>query len=376
MLKIARPFIYLLWTIFCYFGFRWTLYYYWTFDVLDSNSWNELSNIWEMGMVFPWAFIFMFIMIIPLWIFGIWVIKKIDIALIIGKIITSPLKMNKQKRMQKMATKSFKVKKKKSYIDTRPAPLKPVVGEAFTTNPRKHIEQTDSIYSPQSQENDDDFYASREDRRELAMGEYDERERLPILGEPEDDDMNFSGSQKQFDNRGETYSSSAAPVDIKEIIETAGYKVLTNVKVGSDTIDYVAVSDSAVALCFEEQQQGDWLADEEIFSDSEPRWFSESAQKTSPAYRALQIRNKVNDAITETYPEMMVVPILVISKGNIVNASDMLDTWEDMKVFVSRIGAGGPSDLKKLNNLLPQNPDDSVNDEIVSQIEKDIKSIK
>ncbi len=379
MFKILKPLTLILWTIGCYFGFRWTLYKYWAFDIINPASWQELGYLWETGKVFPWLFICAFIIIVPVWIMGIIGIRKTNIEVAVKKTLTFPFAMNKRKKIQSLAKKSVKIKKKKSYVNTRPPALKPVMGEAFAVNPRKHIEATDGKYSPSIDEDDnDDFYSSRDDRRSNNFDDYSD-DRLPILGEPEDSDLEFLDptiKQKSFDNHGKNYDEAETSANIKEIIENAGYEAITKVKAGKDVIDFVAISNSAIILCFEETQKGNWLADEERFNDDEPLWFSESAQKVSPAYKALEIRNKVNDAISIVLPEVMVVPVLIISQGTIINAPDMLDTWEEMQVFVSRIGAGGPNDLKKLNNLIPQNQDDNTNEEIVEKIKSAIKSIK
>ena len=43
--------------------------------------------------------------------------------------------------------------------------------------------------------------------------------------------------------------------------------------------------------------------------------------------------------------EMAVKPVLVEKEGNIINAEDMISTWEKSGVLVCRTGIGGPDEL-------------------------------
>ncbi len=359
MLKLVKPIVLFLWILGCFYAFRWLMYWQWAFDIIDISSWQELEFIWDSGKVFPWIFVFELMIILPILFIGLSLLKKVNFELLLKKLFLLPLLLNKKRKLKAMAKKSIKIKKKKSYINKRPPPLKSVSGENFASNPRKHIEEREQKFQSSS-------LSGLSDNRDIdSFNPYEDRESRR-------DSMSFSDS----DYSGSKNEDGDAPLldfedtDAKGILERAGYKVLSNV----GDVDYVAISNTAVVLCFDENQQGDWLADEERFNDDEPLWFSESAQKVSPAYKALQVKEKYSSNILAVYPDISIVPVLILSKGNIINAVDMLDVWEEMQIFIGRIGEAGSSDIKKLSNLIPKNPDEDVNEEIVETIKNIIEN--
>ncbi len=368
MSKLVKPLFALLWTIGCYFSFRLVMYKYWAFDVIQPKSWNEMISLWHAGKIFPWMFIFALVFVIPVWIIGLMFIKKHNIVGTLKKIFTFSFLVNKKKKIQNMAKKTVKIKKKKSYTDIRPPALKPVMGAAFTTNPRKSIEDADQIMNGDINLDDENNETDSIFSPDTVSGSIGDSRNY-------NEDLPFGDD---FDKEMQLPATTEAPqtATIQEVIEQSGYKVVTDVNVGDTTIDYIALSNNAVVLCFEENTQGNWLADEERFNDGEPLWFSESAQRVSPVHKAIQIKNKISDAILEVLPETVIVPVLIISKGSIMNAVDMLDTWEELQVFVGRFGEGGPADLKRLSNLLPPGQSDNIDDEIMENVKKSIISAK
>ena len=383
MLKIIKiPLVLLIWPLVWYLSLRFVMYKYWSFDIVKQSSWQQLIETWNEGLILPWTFVAVLVFSIPVLIIVLVFLLKTNLTGFVRKQLLQPFVYMRKKGIQGLSRKTVKIKKRKSYMQIRPPALKPLTGEAFI-QPRKHLAEIENITRDREME---EYYGkymdgSRGAPRRTAHEAIKDDFKVPdfskikalnkddVAMKPQDDDQDFN-------NRGAISPEDIDNSSIKEIVEGAGYRCLTDVKTGGAKIDAIAISSKAIVLLFEEKQAGEWLADEERFNDEEPLWFSESAQKVSPAYKALQIRNKVYNAIHTEHPEMVVVPILVISKGRIINASDMLDVWEELQVFVGRLKDGGPVELKRLSKLMPVNQDGAVDEGTVKVIEDKIKSIK
>ena len=129
---------------------------------------------------------------------------------------------------------------------------------------------------------------------------------------------------------------------VEEILTNAGYKLLKNLTIEEEQLDFLAVSDDKllVVKCFNDD--GQWLADEVPFRDEDPQWFSEVSQKTSPVKNVTNLAEFFDDKVDEKYD---IIPVLIISKANIMNAEEIVKSWEDLHVTVAVIDDGGPKNI-------------------------------
>ena len=75
-----------------------------------------------------------------------------------------------------------------------------------------------------------------------------------------------------------------------------------------------------------------WLADEEVFEDEPPLYFSESSHRQSPVFGLLHAKEKIRNC---TYQgKTYAVRLLLICNYSIINYEDMLPLWEDLGVKV------------------------------------------
>ncbi len=140
--------------------------------------------------------------------------------------------------------------------------------------------------------------------------------------------------------------------NLEDVLEKAGYSILSNVKLGDLTANYLAIGEHRVIVCQIDAESGDWLADEERFNGEDPLWFSESSHRVSPIFRLLEEVKKLTERLSVSGFTGSVAPVFVIKNGNIINAEDMISTWKEMSVSVCRTDLGGPDDLKSFTDTI------------------------
>lgn len=138
-----------------------------------------------------------------------------------------------------------------------------------------------------------------------------------------------------------------------DIIKQKGYEIINRVTIKNTVIDFVGVSDDRICLCMLDREPGDWLADEERFNDEEPLWFSENSHRISPVRKIDLARKQLLSKLEETDFNFDIDAYLIIQIGNIINAEDMFEIWDDMNVNVTRIDRGTPREIRLFARTLP-----------------------
>ena len=82
----------------------------------------------------------------------------------------------------------------------------------------------------------------------------------------------------------------------------------------------------------EEARKQFWLADEEMFGDEIPLYFSESNHRKSPAYLLHLLKKKIQDGEYNGKP--FSIRLLLVCNYSIINYEDMLPVWESMGITV------------------------------------------
>ena len=109
---------------------------------------------------------------------------------------------------------------------------------------------------------------------------------------------------------------------------------------------------AVLLLCLVDSESGDWLADEERFNDEDPLWFSESNHRISPVRIILNARDSLASMLTPDVRNMEIKVIVVIREGTIINAEDMFEVWNGLKVDVCRFENGGPDEITPLTSVV------------------------
>lgn len=236
----------------------------------------------------------------------------------------------------------------------------------YDAPPRKERKETSR------RDRDDDRRENRrerdKDRRDRDDRRDDRKEERPR--DRDDDrrdnrrerDKDRRDEQREDRNRGER-KDRAAPTQIStrqptgscmDIIKQKGYEVVSRVSIKNTVIDYVGISGDRICLCLLDREPGDWLADEERFNDEEPLWFSESSHRISPVRKIDLAKQALLDKLDNAEMNFVVDAYVIIQIGNIINAEDMFEIWDELNVNVTRIDRGTPKEIKLFARTLQE----------------------
>lgn len=397
----------------------------WRFDIFRSAHWQHAWDLWLSGWVIDdpkeWAFVLIILTFIPLWLTGWAALSLIAWGKVFLNIAMFPVKVFKDLfyKPVKIIAKTAGVpvvKKKKSYKEIRPrgtrAPIsdynEPVraTGIIGTSAPVKRkpaaaAKQETAASTAASDggfdhslfkfdDNDDDF--------DFNFDAFDKPEEpKPIKEKPAEKEDNRNNNnrnknnrdnnqnKKQNNNRNDRNNDTPVPAasttpargggnSSMDVIKQKGYEVITGATIKNNLIDFIGVSDKQLCLCLLDKEPGDWLADEERFNDEEPLWFSESSHRISPVRKIDLARRTLTEKLADSDLSFDVKAYVVVQIGNIINAEDMFETWDEMNIFVTRIDRGTPKELKLFSKTLDEagNPIDK---DKFEKVKKLIRSI-
>lgn len=139
---------------------------------------------------------------------------------------------------------------------------------------------------------------------------------------------------------------------VADVLSQKGYDVINGITVHNHVIDFIGVAENKISVCLIDKEPGDWLADEERFNNEEPLWFSESSHRISPVRKIDLAKRIIADKLAENDFELDLKAYVVIQTGNIINAEDMFEIWQDMGIEVTRINRGSPKEIKLFSKTL------------------------
>jgi hypothetical protein len=166
-------------------------------------------------------------------------------------------------------------------------------------------------------------------------------------------------SDKKRDNRrsenkdGGDVAAKPSHGPVYDALQQKNYAVVTNVTAGGILVDFVGISENNICLCLVDKENGDWLADEEMFNGEEPLWFSENSHRVSPVCQLNNARKIIKSKLEDEGYEQNIEAYVVIQMANIINADDMFETWDGMDVNVTRINRGAPKEIRLFSKTLP-----------------------
>lgn len=299
----------------------------WQFDPMLVRHWTYVITLWRRGWVIrqpnEWAFVILLFAFVPLWFIGWALLSSVSWWKLIKFILLLPFRPFKRKQSDKKQTKKLKISKKKSYKKIRPPALRAATGKIKPIENAAPAKEHKAAPQPQS-----------------APAPAPAPTPAPAPAP-----------------RSVVPPSSSAPAaasggSVADVLRSAGYRLIQNVMIGSQKIDFIGVAADKVLLCLIDAESGDWLADEERFNDEEPLWFSESNHRVSPVRLALNAKDALVSKLTAKIRDIKVEPMVVISKGTIINAEDMIDVWLNLHIAVCRYESGAPADIKPLPEVV------------------------
>ncbi len=350
--------IFVLWTFVYFYCLNWFLRTNWGFDMFYGWHWRYIfQQWWYDGWIiqgtYYWTFVVTLFLAIPIWIVGFCLLMTVPYAGIMERLFWKQIYGRKTKKIQN-DNRKVRVRKKKSYKEVRPKALVST-GTATPTQTMPDDLMIDSMSIDKSTAFKENAHFSH---RELS------------------DDMGFD-TDDPFgqDNMDDTLmpmdfaDEAKEPVveDLPLIMQESGCRVWSDVTVGDIQIDWLAVTKDAIYFVQKDSDGGEWLADEERFNNEDPLWYSESSHRVSPVALLLQKQNDILRVLKTAGVNLEGRSILVKDNGTIINAEDMMSTWEELNVTVCRTGKGQPDELPVFGTAFPSTnemPDDAVINEI------------
>jgi len=377
-----------------------------------NTHWRLLSAKWNSGAPVSNSEIGFFMILIssvPLWLVG-WIgLCLIKWEIFVKRVVLSPLYLY---RKMKLKTKPPVVIKKKSISEETKAPAKtPIIKKApakrpplpsatllqgnINTNPggssygATPLRSTSSSHIPahakepeapinhalfnfDEDDFDLDFDFEKKDKKEepetipsaLIADTPKIIDAEPVVehsqknkSSPQNKNQEKNTPQNKKDNLAKNKAPDVSPIKeshtpVLDVLNQKGYDVIQSAIIKNITVDYVAVSKKQLILCLVDKETGDWLADEEKFNDEEPLWFSESSHRISPVRQVDIARDILKTKLAISDMNYEIVAYVVIQAGNIINAEDMFEIWNNMNINITRINRGSPKEIRLFSKAL------------------------
>lgn len=422
-------FVGIFWSIFFLEGIRVIMLKNWRFDIIRKEHWQYAWDLWLSGWIIDdakeWAFVLIIITFIPLWLTGWAALSLITWEKVFVSIAMFPMTLVKKLFFQPVkiiavTTGVKKIKKKKSYKEIRPksirAPMDERIYETANTAAPKQMApaMTPVLPSPalpskteetkESQFDHSLFKFDEEDDFDFDFDAFDDNKKkeepapepapVPEVqtrdNKPKNKDRNNNKNVVPAkDNKGKAPKNAqqnAVPASqgtqnqrsngnsTLDVIKQKGYEVITGVTIKNNLIDFIGVAANQICICLIDKEPGDWLADEERFNDEEPLWFSESSHRISPVRKADVSRQYLTEKLEAADLHFEVKAYVIEQIGNIINAEDMFEIWDDLGITVTRIDRGTPKELKLFSKTLEE-AIDNIDKDKLEKIKKLIRGL-
>ena len=384
----------------------------WRFDIFNAAHWNYAWDKWNEGWIIDdpkeWAFVLIILTFIPLWLTSWAALSLIPWGRIFLNIVLFPICAfrNLFYKPVKIIAKNAGVpvvKKKKSYKEIRPRgtrapivdyadPVRPNVlsTPVKTAAPIKHpiTEKEEAAPAPApafehslfkfDEDTDDDFdfdFDSFDKKFSDAKPAEPVKEEIKETPKPAPaKNKNRKNNSAKNDASAPQEKTRSAGNSTLDVLRQKGYEVITAATIKNSVIDFIGVSDRQINLCLLDKEPGDWLADEERFNDEEPLWFSESSHRISPVRKVDLARKILTDKLAEADMDFEIKAFVIVQIGNIINAEDMFEIWDEMNISVTRIDRGTPKELKLFSKTLEE-ADNRIDKEKFEKLKKLVRSI-
>ena len=359
----------IVWLLFFGWWFRGFLFKNWQFRLFSLSSWRHLIREfragWQISSKSDWIFLFSFILAPFIFALLWYLMQKINWYKIwkkIWSILRWPF-LAKKKQELKAATAAYTPKQPAlAAAPYRPVAM-PSAGHKMQpmTQKKSFLNNSTAMgdFSNSSMEPEKDF-SNRFPPMPTYAPEAKTSKPEPFTNEAFAEMANTPLSEIEI--------PKMEPVkeDISQLLERAGYVPLSPVMIGDKLADFVMASATDLIVVLYDTEPGDWLADEESFNDEDPLWFSETDHRVSPVFQLKQatdtLQRKIGDVLS-------VRAILIEKEGTIINAEDMMKTWNDLKVVVCRTGVGGPVELPTGTEIFKEKQE-KISDETLAKIKE------
>ena len=152
----------------------------------------------------------------------------------------------------------------------------------------------------------------------LTSVQFDEKQSLT--------DMNFKNISEEQN------------LKIEEVFVSAGFKLLSEIRIGKTGIDYLGVAKDGITILQLDTKAGNWMASEDRIDDELPVWFSEEERKYSPVARAIEARDTIAELI-DGKVDLPIKAYACLANSSVMNFFDIEDEWKRNEVEVLRLSS-------------------------------------
>lgn len=353
-----------------FFGWwlRGFLYINWHFGLFSWSSWQflfqEIASGWRFTTAGDWIFFASFILSVPLYFLTWYWVNKVHWGRMFKKMLRYIRKRFKRpsqptqspEKQPQPATPKAKIQKAPPISAQRPMAM-PSFGPTMRTKP---LDKAPNFQSMPSARPEMPLYKDNPSPMDKNLSP-----QMPIVGNSWED---LGPEFKQVADTPLSEIQLPHPQnvdeDIPNLLTKSGMTLLPDATLNGKKADLAAIAKDRLIWITYDDMEGDWLADEEAFNDEDPLWFSETDHRVSPVFTLGLQAQKLTQKLTEANLSLKVQPVLIERKGNLINAEDMLKTWNDLGVVVCRTATGGPVQLKTFEEFLNQTYSPAGDDQI------------
>ena len=202
----------------------------------------------------------------------------------------------------------------------------------------------------------------QENPKELAKEEKNEEKllsKVDFSNKSQKIDMNFKNISEQDNTK------------VEQTIISAGFKLLSEIRIGSTGIDYLGVAKDKLVVVQLDTTEGNWFASEDkVEGNQTPVWFSEMGNKISPVSRALEAKDNLTTLLNGEI-DLPIETIACLINSNVVNYSEYAENWENIGVKVVNLYENEEdslSDVKALSELYPIQSQEEIAEESMNKI--------
>lgn len=342
IIGVVWAFIFIVWWAHGY------LYKNWQFNLFSPRSWRYIFSEFEAGWVIStpsdWFFIISLILIPPLFFLGWWLWLKIHWLKISAKASKKIVYGTRQKAAE-LSAKKFKPK------------------QSIKTMRPKHMSSAGSLHSgktmpstklppPSMPGSSLQFDQGGTKAPPPSTPAFVEPPRKPAFLE-DDDELKAPPLMMGEADMLEDETDTTPGEDIGEILKKTTYTVWQDVALANTRLNFICVDEKKIFIIAQDDEKGDWLADEEQFTDEPPMWFSESAHRTSPLFILNQVRRFLSEQIQRKGLDYSVQVCYCLGQVNVINWEEMKAVWKKLNVFVAQNRAESDVEIPLFSEIMP-----------------------
>lgn len=218
-----------------------------------------------------------------------------------------------------------------------------IVREVY--QPQPEIREEEPVVSEIDEDKEREKLQSkiREVMERLKNKEVDEAPKVEIenpavMEEPEivpSGQFNEAESNTDMNFKGITPEQNSV---MENTLVSAGFKLLSEIRIGKTGIDYLGVSKSGISIVQLDTTDGNWMASEDNVGSVMPVWFSEDKQKYSPVARVIEAKNTISE-LMKGKVDLPVKAFACLANSSVMNYFDIQDKWQEAGVEVLRFAS-------------------------------------